>query len=296
MRRARTGRRGFLVLVATDGSAGARAALDAAVRFPWPRASRAAGVVGHEPAVARDAPQAVRQALARTLAAVADEAARALRGRWPRATVRRVERPAVEAILDEARRLGAGAIVVGSAGLGALGRLLVGSVSRAVVRRAGRTVLVVRGRPARVRRLVLGFDGSANAGRAVDLVARLVAPRGGRVTLVRAVKPERAAEHGVLPPRARAIVRERMRAVELEAVRRARAETATAAGRLARSGWRVQTRVRLGAALDTLLAAARGADALVVGARGAGRLRGLLVGSVAEGAVHRAPLSVLVVR
>ena len=38
------------------------------------------------------------------------------------------------------------------------------------------------------------------------------------------------------------------------------------------------------------------AQLLAVGARGHGRLERLLLGSVAEGALHRAPVSVLVVR
>ena len=53
-----------------------------------------------------------------------------------------------------------------------------------------------------------------------------------------------------------------------------------------------------GAPLQELLAATKTARAqlLAVGARGHGPLERLLLGSVAEGALHRAPVSVLVVR
>jgi nucleotide-binding universal stress UspA family protein len=58
----------------------------------------------------------------------------------------------------------------------------------------------------------------------------------------------------------------------------------------------VRIEVLTGRPLEELLAAARGADLLVVGARGIGRVEQLLLGSVAEGAVTRAPVPVLVVR
>ncbi|HEX5192073.1 MAG TPA: universal stress protein [Solirubrobacteraceae bacterium] len=48
-----------------------------------------------------------------------------------------------DAILDEAERIDAGAIVLGSRGLTGIGSLLLGSVSHAVVQRADRTVIVV---------------------------------------------------------------------------------------------------------------------------------------------------------
>jgi nucleotide-binding universal stress UspA family protein len=57
---------------------------------------------------------------------------------------------------------------------------------------------------------------------------------------------------------------------------------------------RIETRV--GRPLEELLAASRDADLLVVGARGVGAVERLLLGSVAEGVVARAPGPVLVAR
>lgn len=63
-------------------------------------------------------------------------------------------------------------------------------------------------------------------------------------------------------------------------------------------GWKVQEVVRIATPLAGLLDAAKAgrADVLVIGARGTGGVERLLLGSVAEGAVGRAPMSVLVVR
>ena len=73
---------------------------------------------------------------------------------------------------------------------------------------------------------------------------------------------------------------------------------ATADATLTRAGWQVRTRVAAGAPLRELLATVDSADAelLVVGARGVSGLRRLLLGSVAEGALNRCPVPVLVVR
>ena len=52
----------------------------------------------------------------------------------------------------------------------------------------------------------------------------------------------------------------------------------------------------MGRPLEELVAASTDADVLVVGARGVGAVERLVLGSVAEGAVSRAPVPVLVVR
>jgi nucleotide-binding universal stress UspA family protein len=54
------------------------------------------------------------------------------------------EGPAVDEILDLAEEVGADLIVIGSRGLGAISRALLGSVSESVVKHAHCPVLVVR--------------------------------------------------------------------------------------------------------------------------------------------------------
>ena len=74
------------------------------------------------------------------------EIAEGLRRRGITARALLIQGPTVEKILDEARQLGAGAIVIGSHGRGALHRALLGSVSEGVVRGATCPVHVVPSR------------------------------------------------------------------------------------------------------------------------------------------------------
>ena len=79
---------------------------------------------------------------------------------------------------------------------------------------------------------------------------------------------------------------------------KARKELARAAKTLSAAGWRVDEVVTEGAPLRELLATVHKtrADLVVLGAKGVTGLRHLLLGSVAEGALNRSPVPVLVVR
>jgi nucleotide-binding universal stress UspA family protein len=296
------GTRRFHVLVAIDGSPAARAALATAVAFPWPSGADARAVIARRgfsgAQVPADWPAAVWAALDASLTRIRAGARRGLRRRWPEAEAIVVDQPVVAAILAEADRVDASVIVVGSRGYTALGRLLLGSVSRGVVRQARVPVLVAKGRPRPVRRLVIGLDGSPNARKAVRFVAGLPAPAGGRVTLARVVEPIRVPSVGLAPASVRGTVRAQADALTARSIRRARRETEAAAARLTRAGWRARPVVRLGVPLPKLLGTttAERADLLVVGARGVGGVARLLLGSVAEGALTRSRVPVLIVR
>lgn len=292
---ARTGE--FRVVVATDGSRGGRAAVAVALEFPWPARSHAEGVVARfRPMPARDWPAPVWAAVDESLERVANAARRTLRGRWPTADVVVLDKAPAQAIVAEAR--GAGAIVVGSRGHGALARVVMGSVSRAVVRLASCPTLVVRSRPRSISRFVLGLDGSANARRAVAFVARLRPPHGGHVTLVRALEPLRVGSLGLLPAGVRGALARQLDAAQARQMQNARRDLAAATAVLKRAGWAVRSAIRWGIPLNELLNVVRDADAhvLVVGARGTGGVARLLLGSVAEGVLSRARVPVLVVR
>jgi nucleotide-binding universal stress UspA family protein len=288
--------RAFPVLVATDGSPAARRAVEAAARFPWPERSHGHVLVARRVPVIPEWPMTVWEALVEADRAEARAAARRLRARWPAVEATVLDAPPVDAILRHARRLRARVIVLGSRGLGALGRLVLGSVSRGVVRQAPCAVLVVRGRLRRVRRLVVGIDGSAHARRAVDLVASLARPRGGAVRLLAGIEPVRLPSAALLPRAIRTVLASERQALEQRRLAAARRHLDAARARLAARGWRVRAEVRTGRPLELLLDAARAADVLVVGARGTAGVERLLLGSVAEGALARAPGAVLVVR
>jgi nucleotide-binding universal stress UspA family protein len=286
----------FPVLVATDGSAQARAAVEIAIAFPWPRSSTGHGIVARATPVLTEATPALREALLEARRAEARRAEHRLRRRWPNAEVVVTDAPPVPGILKQARRLGAQAIVLGSRGLGGVARLVLGSVSRAIVRQASGAVLVVRG-PARTpRRFLVGVDGSPHARRALAFVARLTPPTAGHVRLLSVVEAGRLPSMALLPQRVRAVIAGEAANLERERVAAARRLLEATRARLARAGWRVRIDVRAGQPLEELLAAASDTDVLVVGARGVGGVERLLIGSVAEGAVSRAPTPVLVVR
>jgi nucleotide-binding universal stress UspA family protein len=298
----RAGKRGVRVLVATDGSRSGRAAVAAAAAFPWPRGATVHGVVARRGLTGTHTlgawPGPLWAALDRALERVRSEAQAVLARRWPAAEVAIVDESAVEAILGRARRVRATVIVVGSRGHNLVERFVLGSVSRAVVRGARCPVLVVKGRARPVRRLIVAVDGSPHARRAVELVAGLQAPAGGHATVVRVVEPVRVPSMGLAPGAVRSAVWAQAEELTAQRVAAARRELDAAARRLARTGWAVKPVVRRGVPLPELLRAVTSAraDALVLGARGVGGMARLLLGSVAEGALSRSPVSVLLVR
>ena len=193
----------FGVLVATDGSRHAQTAVAASVEFPWPKSASGHGVLARARLPRRGWPQSVTRVLEQSELRAAFVARRVLRRRWPDAEVAVVDRPPVDGILAEARRLDAGVVVVGARGHGALSRLVLGSVSLGVVRGAPGPVLVVK-RPLRVARLIIGVDGSAHSRRAVELVTGLAVPDKGAVALVAILEPLRPVSAGLLPSSLRA--------------------------------------------------------------------------------------------
>jgi nucleotide-binding universal stress UspA family protein len=284
----------FRIIVATDGSDNARAALTTARHFPWPDATRVRVVV------ARRSPVEYRRsilltALDRGAEIAAEQARRVLTRRWPDLDVVISDKEPVTAVLGEAKRFQADVIVVGWRGHGAVRRALMGSVSRGIVRGAVCAVLVVR-QPQRVRRVVVGLDQTQRASRALAFVERLVPPAGGRVTIATAMT--------LVPMPSRRIARaagELAREVKRTNAKGAQAaskELTRVAARLKERGWETRTALTTGEPLNDLLGAVRSARAhlLVVGAKGTNRARHLLLGSVAEGALNSSPVPVLVAR
>jgi len=287
----------FHVLIATDGSTSARAAMTTVIRMPWPAGSQASAVVAKQARV--DYGRSILlTALDRTSEFTAQSASRALRKRWPDGGARVVDASPVDAILAEARRVRADVIVMGWRGHGPVRRLLAGSVSRGVVRGASAAVLVVR-RPIReLRHVVIGVDGSDNADRAMSFVAGLEPSRGARVTVFTAVDIMHAPAHRLAPTATRATVAEEVARINDGRRAGARNVLSRAAKTLSDAGWKVDQVLTDGAPLRDLLAtvSTARADLLVVGARGVTGLRHLLLGSVAQGALNRSPVPVLVVR
>lgn len=178
----------------------------------------------------------------------------------------------VDAILDLAGELGAGLVVMGSRGMGAVGRLTLGSVSEGVVYDASIPVLVVRGGEEAwpPRRLVVGDDGSEAARQAGELAASICSPFGASGLLLRAYPEPPGGEE---PAR---VLREEMRRGAEELDRRAAEMERLLGGR-------PEIRVVSADPTQAILDAAEegGRSALVaMGHRGLGVVRRVMVGSV----------------
>jgi nucleotide-binding universal stress UspA family protein len=291
-------KRSFHVLVATDASPQARAALATTLAFPWPEGTRVQGVmVSGVPGLDRWRRRA-RAAIIPWLRHEAVRVQRRLKRRWPDADVMVVNPPVVKAIVEQARRWRAEVIVLGSRGRGILHRAVFGSVSRDVMHEADCAVLVIKGKVRAPRRFLIGLDGSVRSRRAVAFAGSLPPPTGGRVTLLAVVEPTSSPSIGRLPASVRAVLATELAALDRERLARARREVSTAARRLMRAGWAVEKLVRRGIPLPELLktASTKRADITIVGARGATGLKRLLLGSVAEGTLAHSPGSVLVVK
>ncbi len=289
-------RNAFTVVVATDGSPAAIAAVATTLAFPWPARTGVSGVVARRTTATAGRPGYVLAAWDRHWARVAASATRALAHRWPDAEVLIVDDTPADAVLAEAKRRDADVVVIGWRGHGAFRRFVMGSVSREVVRRAEVPVVVTRRRPREMKRIVVGYDGSPSARHAVDLLARLAPPRGGQITVATVAEPVNAPSLALMPGGVRDVLRRE--AVALESERMTAAERALKApvARLEAAGWKVRTAVRCGAPLAELLdvVATAGANLLAVGSRGNNAVERFVLGSVAEGAINHARVTVLV--
>lgn len=287
----------FRILAGTDGSPSARGALRAAIAFPWPEPSTARGVVALGTA-SSPARGLLRAAATRSLYAHVRRARRMLAQRWSDADVVALHEPPARAIFSEARRFRAKAIVLGWRGHGSFRRLLAGSVSREVVARAATPVLVARTAPRAAHRLVVGFDGSPSARRAIRFLSKLERPSGGAIVLVNIVEPL-PVPYGArrLPASVRASLRGEVVKLNRQHAAQAQRKADAAAVLLRRAGWPAKAEVRSGAPLKTLLQAAarHKGNVLVVGARATRGLRRVLLGSVAAGALNHSRTPVLIV-
>ena len=200
----------------------------------------------------------------------------------------------IEEILKAGRS--ADLIVMGAKGHSNLGLILLGSVAQGVVQNASRPVLVARPGSLGVQRIVIGYDGSPPARRAIDFIERLPHKLALKLTLVHVLEPF-VMPQGT-PPSYRKQAIEEAREINERNEVAAERTLASVRQRLEAVGIAAETQVRTGSASEEIDALARelDADLVMVGSRKPDAERHYLVGSTAEKLVRHARTSVLVVR
>ena len=202
-------------------------------------------------------------------------------------------------LLLKAEEWAADLVVVGSQGRSALGRLLLGSVSKKVAEESRRSVRIARQATVKAEgeppRIIVGVDGSAEAERAVRAVGERVWPDGTQVLIVTVDDGTSPKRLNTLLPSAAALIDERN--VETAAAAHAMAEWGV--GELRAIGLDATAAMLEGDPRTVLVKEARrrGADAIFVGPRRfSGSLERLRLGSVSSAVGKNAHCSVEVVR
>jgi nucleotide-binding universal stress UspA family protein len=297
------------IVLGTDGSESARWAGEMllALPFPPPVAVTAVAVVDvpepHFTSLTPMARRAYSEALATMRREAEEVALRALEtaestlaGRVADLDTRVMRAHAASSILQMAEGLRADLLAVGSRGLGPVKELLLGSVSHQVVRCAPCSVLIARGPVERLRRILIGVDGSVHAEAAARFVAGLSLSPDIAVSLCA------VAEEPVFGPGSVRTTPESLAAAlrTITEVGKAAAQSALDATRtlLAGTGCTVTSTLRAGHPVDHLLAAIREfrPDLAVIGAKGRTTPQRSGLGSVAQMVLKYASCSVLVVR
>src|SRR5215207_2194214 len=296
------------ILLATDGSEAAELAAQSAVQLAnetgselhvvlvGPSIVRQVGLVGSQHDVDMEAKRSLRAQV---------EKVKAAGGMFAQSHFRmgRSDRE----IVDLTEEIGAGLIVMGSRGLGAMRRALLGSVSESVLRHAHCPVLVVRaGGNGQVapssERILLATDGSEEATLATQAATEIATKTGSELHLVHVRVPPYHPSYfeGIyLGDYLQEDIGHYLQKEEAEIKREAQQLLNEQVKKVEATGGSVaqaHPRVGIPESEITDLAEEIGAGLVVVGSRGLGTMRRVLMGSVSESVVRHAHYSVLVVR
>jgi nucleotide-binding universal stress UspA family protein len=178
-----------------------------------------------------------------------------------------------------------GLLVVGSQGLDALDRFMLGSVSTNLIHHATCPVLVVKGEASPLRRIILAIDGSGASAKALRFVLSKFQPdrstgKGRRV-------PIHVSVFHVLPLVMYPGLKEGSKTLLEQSVQK-----------LTKAGFTAEPLCYLGNPAEEIMKAAskEHADVIVMGAQGLGAVARFLIGSVSTRVVQHANCAVLVVR
>ena len=177
-----------------------------------------------------------------------------------------------------------GLLVVGSQGLDALDRFMLGSVSTNLIRHATCPVLVVKGEAAPLRQIALAIDGSSASAKALAFV-------------LAKFQPDRSTGKGGLVPIHVTVIHV-MQFSNYQELKEARKLLKQSVQKLIKTGFTAEAVCQLGKPAEEIMkvASQHRADLIVMGAKGLGAIARFLLGSVSTRVVQHSSCSVLVVR
>jgi nucleotide-binding universal stress UspA family protein len=304
------------ILLAVDGSECSIAAVEEAARTPWPvgsvvRIISVAELSTPTPPGVQSLTDGSYGELERMLEDRAVAYISQAMNRFNEIALARTEATAKtlkgdpkNAILDEAEHWDADLIIVGDHGYGAIKRLWLGSVSRAIASHATCSVQIARPRQRSERsgnpiRILLATDGSEFSNAAAREIAGRPWPEGSEVRVISTV-------HLPFTPTPETWGLPECEYSQLEKGARRQAETAVsqAVMRLEESNTqresalKISKEILLGHPEEIILESAKnwGADLVVVGSHGRHGIQRFLLGSASQAVASHAPCSVEIVR
>ena len=285
------------VLVATDGSKYGRWALNWVAKLPFVEPAKVMALHVLDVATLR-APflaqpmmagneQYVQEEITRMGARSAktlQDATQQLASLKLAGTVRKEQGPVASTILKRAPKRD-GLLVVGSQGLDALDRFMLGSVSTNLIHHATCPVLVVKSEATPLRRMILAIDGSDASAKALKFV--LTKFQSDQSTSKGRRVPIHVTVLHVLPVVMYPGLKEASKKLLEQSVQK-----------LIKSGFTAEPLCYLGNPAEEIMKAAsrQQADLIVMGAQGLGAIARFLIGSVSTRVVQQSNGSVLVVR
>jgi len=286
------------LLIAIDSSKGSQAAMDAVSARPWPAGTTAEVLSVVEPAHLWTMSITSEEAKRRARELV-ERGSHQLQSAGLAATGVVATGDPKTVILDQLAETGADLAVVGSHGVSAVARFLLGNVAAAVIRHAPCSVEIVRApRPGGVRKILFATDGSDCSKAAAASIASRPWPAGIEIRVLSVVEYYLPTVQALLEPPL--IPSSEIPQLREDAMKHAQEAVAEAVQNLSPTGAQISESISVllknpnAIILDE--AAAWGADLIVLGSHGRRGIDRFLMGSVAESVATHAGCSVEVIR
>jgi nucleotide-binding universal stress UspA family protein len=290
------------ILLAMDTSSASQVALDEVAERPWPAGSSVQVLSVVEPSHLWTTSEAAEQA-PRLATEIADVAVERLRASGLEAAGDVSGGDPKTVILDRAGIADVDFIMVGSHGVSAIAKFLLGNVASAVLRYAPCSVEVVRARAPRTARsspmkILLATDGSDSSDQAAHSIAERPWPAGTEVRVLNVVELTLPTSRALLePPFVDAAL---MASLREDAMKKSQAAVASATEILLAAGLEAadSISVLLTGPKALILDEANqwGAGLIVLGSHGRRGMDRFLLGSVSEAVALHASCSVEVIR